>query len=888
MKRNVQMSLIIMLMVFMANPSYGESTGDKKVFINYLAGYAAGSDGQVWADGTVREPSIGFYSSQSWSAHLYHILLSSSCGVDGMVVNIRNEYDETSLAQIKSSIERITEVDASFDYALGISYTDAGKDQTQVESELTDLNTDIIAGNTNYLQKDGEPVVFWWNGGSLSSAQFRSAVSNVFTSGSPVVLRNEIDLGLTSGGTIDSFYPWVQGFASDGTNWGEGYLDWFYGTSADKVANSITDFVSAAVYPGFDDRQVSWGQNRWIDRSSGATYNNTWNKVHGFAGSSPIEWVFLQTWNGFNEGTEIEPTVEFGFDYVISTATNISTYKGETFELTTAMQTASLKLYEAAALIESGTRDYDAFYPLLQSAIQEYLDGNATEATAYLNQIIDVVEWTGAVDGSWSNSANWADNALPTSGDNILVGAADNALVIREVIEVDNVTVLNGEVIQILPEAGLKITGDFNGSGEIQTSRNLAGSDQYNLVGVPIENTSISSLAPDHIYDYNGTSYEVPLGTIDPGKGYFMAYSADQVDLSLQGVPNTGDISTLVSTSGDAINIVANPYLAALDRSAFISANSSAIDGNIWFWNDGGTNAGSKRGGDYFLVNNMGVVSTVDLSDGVSGLKNAPTENTPIGTFQGFLVKATSDTDVVFEPDMQVATSGSNDDDTYFRSESEIQKIKLSLSGMGYMNQIIVGFTEGATFGHDFALDAPKLFSGSEFSFHTLIGNEPHVIQALPKSDDELRLPLVINVSESGTYGLRVEDFQQLSYMNVSLEDALTNKTYSLESGAIINLVLNSGEYTDRFYLNFSKSAALGLQAKPVQLEVYKTSGAIQVVSDTDGSEYVTIHDITGKTYYKGMVFFSEGRASIALELSDDHIYVIRLGSGSTRKFAFK
>ncbi|MEP4133029.1 MAG: hypothetical protein ABJL71_00320, partial [Cyclobacteriaceae bacterium] len=565
MKRNLQVSLIIMLIVLRITPSFGESTGDKKVFINYLAGYAAGSDGQVWTDGTVREPSIGFYSSQSWSAHLYHILLSSSCGVDGMVVNIRNEYDETSLAQIKSSIARITDVDASFDYKLGISYTDAGKDQTQVESELTDLKTDIITGNTNYLQKDGEPVVFWWNGGSLSSAQLRTAVSNVFTSESPVILRNEIDLSLTSGGTINSFYPWVQGFASDGTNWGEGYLDWFYGTSADKVANSITGFVSAAVYPGFDDRQVSWGQNRWIDRSSGTIYNNTWSKVNNFAGSSPIEWVFLQTWNGFNEGTEIEPTLEYGFDYVTSTATNISTYKGETFEVTAAMQTASLKLYEAAALIEAGTRNYDAFYPLLQSAIQEYLDGNANEATAYLDQIIDVVEWTGTVDGSWSNSANWADNTLPTSADNVLVGAAANALVISEVVEVDNLTVLDGEVIQILPEAGLKITGNFNGSGEVQITRNLSGSDQYNLVGVPIENTSISSLAPDHIYDYNGTSYEVPSGSFDPGKGYFMAYTADQVDLSVQGVPNTGDISTLVSTSGDAINIVANPYLAALD-----------------------------------------------------------------------------------------------------------------------------------------------------------------------------------------------------------------------------------------------------------------------------------------------------------------------------------
>lgn len=389
MKKAIQLTFIILLFASFGfhTTQAGEqaAASSKEVYIHYMAGYSAGQTGSNWTDGTVREPMIGYYNSQSWATHLYQILLSSAAGIDGMVVSVRSDYDEASLKAVLPSLKRITDVDASFDYKIAVNYNDQDKTQEMVEIELTALKDEIMASTSHYLLKDGEPVIFFWdNSGFLSSDNYRTAISNVFTANTPVLLRNEIDFGAAVG-SVNSFYPWVQGFAADGSNWGEGYINWYSNTSNDKVTADEIDFTTGAVWPGFDDRDVSWGQNRWIDRQDGATYESLWDVVH----AKTIDWVIVETWNGWNEGTEIEPSKAHGFTYVNKTAANIAEFKGTTDGLTDELRNASTKVYEAAALIESEARNYDKYYPVLEEAIQSFINGNGAEAIVSLDKIID-------------------------------------------------------------------------------------------------------------------------------------------------------------------------------------------------------------------------------------------------------------------------------------------------------------------------------------------------------------------------------------------------------------------------------------------------------------------------------------------------------------------
>ena len=358
---------------------------DEQVFIHYLAWYGDGEEGNHWIDGTAQEPIIGFYNSQSWSTHLYHMLLSSALGVDGIVVNVRTEYDEASLKKMIPSLQRIVDIDTDFDYQIAVSYDDQDMTIESVKSELEVLKNEIIGSSDNYLHLNGEPVIFIWNyDGYLSSEDYRDAVNATFPNNSLVLLRNEIDFNTTED-AINSYYPWVQGFDEKGENWGEGYLDWYYRTL--QIREDI-DFATGAVWPGFDDRGASWGQNRWIDRKEGETLQQTWDLIHKYKVESNIKWVILETWNDWNEGTELEPSKEHGFTYATKTAENIGTFKGETFPVSDLLFSASTKIYLAGQMIENGERDSAQFYPLFESAVANFIEKNAEEAIASLDDIL--------------------------------------------------------------------------------------------------------------------------------------------------------------------------------------------------------------------------------------------------------------------------------------------------------------------------------------------------------------------------------------------------------------------------------------------------------------------------------------------------------------------
>jgi len=102
---------------------------------------------------------------------------------------------------------------------------------------------------------------------------------------------------------FDGFYAWVQptsGWQSDGMEWGEGYLRWF---SATMASPAYTGKVSiGGVWPGFDDTLAAWGSGRYMWRRCGQTWRDTWRLAN--ESNAPI--VMIDTWNDFEEGSDIE------------------------------------------------------------------------------------------------------------------------------------------------------------------------------------------------------------------------------------------------------------------------------------------------------------------------------------------------------------------------------------------------------------------------------------------------------------------------------------------------------------------------------------------------------------------------------------------------------
>jgi hypothetical protein len=103
-------------------------------------------------------------------------------------------------------------------------------------------------------------------------------------------------------------YAWVQpgpgGWAADGGNWGEQYLENFYKTMRDKHPEKI---VIGGVWPGFDDSAAKWGLNRHMQSRCGKTFDETLTFYRRYYDSSnPPPFLLIETWNDYEEGTAIE------------------------------------------------------------------------------------------------------------------------------------------------------------------------------------------------------------------------------------------------------------------------------------------------------------------------------------------------------------------------------------------------------------------------------------------------------------------------------------------------------------------------------------------------------------------------------------------------------
>jgi hypothetical protein len=103
-------------------------------------------------------------------------------------------------------------------------------------------------------------------------------------------------------------YPWVQpgagGWAADGGNWGEQYLENFYKTMTSKHPDKIS---IGAAWPGFDDSGAKWGLNRHMQNRCGKTFDETLHLYQNYYDSAnPLPLLLIETWNDYEEGTAVE------------------------------------------------------------------------------------------------------------------------------------------------------------------------------------------------------------------------------------------------------------------------------------------------------------------------------------------------------------------------------------------------------------------------------------------------------------------------------------------------------------------------------------------------------------------------------------------------------
>jgi hypothetical protein len=263
---------------------------------------------QAWF-GTREHINVG-YSSQDRVMLRRQIEQAKSLGISGFVVNWygpRKEYMDRSYALLQQTA-------AETNFQIAIQYDEAVDNPGRTtDAVIVDLqyaydryiSPHADASRAAYLRYDEHPVIFIF---PKTNETDWNRVRQVTRSWEDPPLLIMKDINQQYAGAFDGFYAWINpgtsGWQANGSNWGESYLQSFYTQMTSRYPDKI---AVGAAWPGFNDRQASWSQNRYMDGRCGRTFEDSLRVFRRYYNERrPLPYLLLETWNDYEEGSAIE------------------------------------------------------------------------------------------------------------------------------------------------------------------------------------------------------------------------------------------------------------------------------------------------------------------------------------------------------------------------------------------------------------------------------------------------------------------------------------------------------------------------------------------------------------------------------------------------------
>ena len=280
------------------------------------------------------------------------------------------------------------------------------------------------------------------------------------------------------------------------------------------------------------------------------------------------------------------------------------------------------------------------------------------------------------------------------------------------------------------------------------------------------------------------------------------------------GIINDGDYTSTIDQN--RLSLVGNPYPSAIDADQFISDNSSAIDGTLYFYDS--TNDISHVRGDYeggYATRVSGLGTPFDTGA-------TPGQYIPVG--QGFfVVRTASGSGTITFQNSQRSFQTVGGSTNFFSRNSEpenlLQVLRLGFGfdlpeGNSYHRQLAIGF-RGLTDSFEEGFDG-QMFDRQPSDLGLIIEgrDEPFVISSIDYLDETMRIPLELYLDETREVTFTLDGLENIS-ATVYLEDAVQLAHHNL-SEAPVSMTLDPGTYSDRFFLAFINQTALSVEGEEV------------------------------------------------------------------------
>jgi hypothetical protein len=279
-----------------------QAGGERLVLAFYYAWY----DQATWSSGRVPDMPTEPYTSANPEVMARHIEQAKGAGIDAFVLNWWGQGNQTE-KNLKALLDQATQKGfrVAVDFDLNSPFM---KGTGSYAQNLQHLHS-VHAAHPAYLRYNGRPVVFFYNVSRLPVGTWKSLRDQADPQRQAVWIAEGTDLGYQSVFDGHHLYSitWPNRIPPEQTlpKWGDR-------VRAYNRDHGTAKLWVATVMPGYDDRKARPGSGFARGRDGGDYYRQCWQAA---IGSKP-QWVIINSFNEWPEGSYIEPSKAYGNLYL--------------------------------------------------------------------------------------------------------------------------------------------------------------------------------------------------------------------------------------------------------------------------------------------------------------------------------------------------------------------------------------------------------------------------------------------------------------------------------------------------------------------------------------------------------------------------------------------